>query len=181
MSMSNDNDEDLDFEEIRSKLKLVDAFPIIINSWNETSSETIINCSNHAFKNWSMIKEEEKDSHGDSGKQEIILPEKCQLNFNDEIERDLETTETLINIDDLFIKKLEENIEEHEWSEDENITAEEKPIGVAEAMYFCGKLEKIFLENSCNTGLIGMNEVKILVGKTKRKRMRLITDYIRKI
>ena len=64
-----------------------------------------------------MIREEEKDSHSDSGKQEIILPEKCQLNFYGEIERDLETAETLINIDDLSIKKLEENIEEHEWSD----------------------------------------------------------------
>ena len=91
-----------------------------------------------------MIREEEKDSHSDSGKQEIILPEKCQLNFYGEIERDLETAETLINIDDLSIKKLKENIEEHEWSEAENIITEEKSIGVADAMYFCGKLEKFF-------------------------------------
>ena len=52
-----------------------------------------------------MIREEEKDSHSDSGKQEIILPAKCHLNFYCEIERDLETAETLINIDDLSIKK----------------------------------------------------------------------------
>ena len=48
--MSNDNDWDLDFEEIRSKLKLVDALPIIINTVNDSSSGTIINYSEHSFK-----------------------------------------------------------------------------------------------------------------------------------
>ncbi|KAG0442204.1 Tigger transposable element-derived protein 1 [Dictyocoela muelleri] len=104
LNLLHEKNQDLDFEKLKSKFTLVQSLPIIIGSWSEVSSETILNYSNHALKNWATAEDILSDNDQDNmvaQSLESIDPESYYLQ---DVENTMETVDVTYDLDMQFLK-----------------------------------------------------------------------------
>jgi DDE superfamily endonuclease/Tc5 transposase DNA-binding domain len=163
----NDEKDGTCYANLLKNTKLKDILSLIIEAWNCMSAETITNCFNKAFNNWSKNTVD-------------IIDDDIEDTQENQLDVDFPTCNEYIEHDDLNSEEIcIDEIQPTEEKVSEEEEEKEKLVSYNEVISYINLVEAYMLQNSC-TDFINLGKVKEDIMKTKKRKGMKITDYFNK-
>ncbi|OAF66754.1 hypothetical protein A3Q56_05549 [Intoshia linei] len=161
------------------KFKLLNALPLIIESWNTVSVDTIINCFSHAYTNWECKNNYMKCENANISMKNAIIY-KNLIEFNNDIAfyDILPICDDNYCQDDIFLENIFISNDSDDIEELKNKTNKTELIGFAGALYHIEKLELFFLQSN-GKDVKQLSALRQNLFEMKKKSVK-ITDYFLK-